>query len=277
MCLHRSEFKYTEYRLIAYEPRLHYVAISQTVRVRHLLLTLVVVFIRPPLRTPVSSDCDAAKNYNQGCGTSFKNPNSYGTRFNTEHGGWFVMERSRNRGISVWFWSRTDHNVPFSVKECSNTLSPDGSWGEPEAYFPTDTCDYNTHFDDHRIIFDITLCVSTTLLQLFPHRSPVLIIIFRVIGQVEHSRQQDVVMSRVNTVSSQDAHYFHRFLLLLRLQSSIIIPRHSQKHIGKSTHSVYIPDDHHFDSKNLVLGTNAFPIILEDVLVCSAFPFLSRP
>jgi len=116
----------------------------------------------PPSRkqcgTPVSLDCDATKNYNQGCGTSFKNPKSYGTRFNTEHGGWFAMERSRDRGISVWFWSRTDPNVPSSVKESPDSLEPDGSWGEPEAHFPTDTCEYNTHFDDHRIIFDITLC-----------------------------------------------------------------------------------------------------------------------
>jgi hypothetical protein len=156
------------------------------------------------------------------------------------------MERSRDRGISVWFWSRTDPNVPSSVKESPDSLEPDGSWGEPEAHFPTDTCEYNTHFDDHRIIFDITLCVSATFLQSFPHRSLVLPLIFRAIGQVRHSGQQDAVLSRVNPVSFQDVQYY-QFLFLLRLQLSIIIPRDLKKHIGKSTHSVSIPDDHHFD------------------------------
>ncbi|KAF8224949.1 hypothetical protein L208DRAFT_1454463 [Tricholoma matsutake] len=108
--------------------------------------------------TQVSSDCDAAKNFNQGCGTSFKSPYSYGTGFNTQGGGWFVMERSKNKGIRIWFWSRNDPNVPPEIKEPFDTIEPNSSWGDPEAHFPVETCDYNSHFNDHRLIFDTTLC-----------------------------------------------------------------------------------------------------------------------
>lgn len=117
----------------------------------------------PFLSTSVSLDCNAATNFNQGCGTSFKNPNSFGAGFNAQGGGWFVMERSKNKGISMWFWSRTDPNVPLAIRERSENMEPDSSWGVPEAYFPTSGCDYDSHFDAHRMIFDTTLCVSNSL------------------------------------------------------------------------------------------------------------------
>ncbi|GLB37115.1 putative glycoside hydrolase family 16 protein [Lyophyllum shimeji] len=107
----------------------------------------------------VSADCDANVNYNQGCGTSFSSPNSYGTGFNDAGGGWYVLERSSTQGISVWFWSRTDDSVPTSVSHGLGTIYPDPSWGPPEAHFSVDSCAHETFFNDtHQMIFDITFC-----------------------------------------------------------------------------------------------------------------------
>lgn len=112
------------------------------------------------------------------------------------------MERSKNKGIRIWFWSRNDPNVPPEIKEPFDTIEPNSSWGDPEAHFPVETCDYNSHFNDHRLIFDTTLCVSHSLSHFHRHLRP-LIVFFRVIGQVQRFKTQDVVAVRVKTVSSQ--------------------------------------------------------------------------
>ncbi|KAF5386130.1 hypothetical protein D9615_002503 [Tricholomella constricta] len=106
----------------------------------------------------ISSNCDTNVNYNQGCGTSFSKGNSYGAGFNSVGGGWFVLERSGAEGINIWFWSRSDPSVPLSVSQGFKTLSPNDSWGPPEARFPTDSCNHATFFDPHRMIFDTTFC-----------------------------------------------------------------------------------------------------------------------
>ncbi|KAJ7725881.1 glycoside hydrolase family 16 protein [Mycena maculata] len=105
----------------------------------------------------VSTVCDTSANYNQGCGVEFK-PNSYGLDFNANGGGWFAMLRS-SRGIYMWFWARNDSNVPPEVSQGLSTVNPDESnWGVPDAAFPTDECDYVSHFNEHSIVFDLTFC-----------------------------------------------------------------------------------------------------------------------
>ncbi|KAG5645194.1 hypothetical protein DXG03_006712 [Asterophora parasitica] len=106
----------------------------------------------------VSSNCDANVNYNQGCGTSYAKPNSYGAGFNAVGGGWFILERSATVGINVWFWPRNDPNVPLAISEGRKTVWPDASWGPPEARFPVDSCDHAAFFDPHSMIFDTTFC-----------------------------------------------------------------------------------------------------------------------
>lgn len=66
------------------------------------------------------------------------------------------MERT-NRGISVWFWSRQDGTVPQGVREAWSTLDT-SQFGQPSARFIDDSCDWNGHFGDHRIVFDLTFC-----------------------------------------------------------------------------------------------------------------------
>ncbi|KAG6862240.1 hypothetical protein C0995_002171 [Termitomyces sp. Mi166 len=116
---------------------------------------------------PISSDCNTHVNSNQGCGTSFATENSYGEGFNDVGGGWYVMERSRDEGIKVWFWPRNDGSVPFDVKHDLDIIVPDLWFGcKPDAYFPTGyRCDYDSHFDEHEIIFDLTFCSSTIILR----------------------------------------------------------------------------------------------------------------
>ncbi|KAG6812592.1 hypothetical protein H0H92_001943 [Tricholoma furcatifolium] len=105
----------------------------------------------------ISTNCDANVNSNQGCGTSFTAPNSYGSSFNIGGGGWYVMEKSGIKGVSVWFWTRDDPSVPGAILQGRPTISTD-SWKIPDAHFPSDSCDYPSHFDAHEITFDITLC-----------------------------------------------------------------------------------------------------------------------
>ncbi|KAJ7680263.1 glycoside hydrolase family 16 protein [Mycena polygramma] len=106
----------------------------------------------------VSTVCDASVNHNQGCGVSFAKPNSYGQGFNSNGGGWYAMHRA-SCGIYVWFWARNDSTVPIEVSQGLSTVNPDQSlWGPPDAAFPTDSCDYRSHFDSHHIVFDLTFC-----------------------------------------------------------------------------------------------------------------------
>ncbi|KAG6907665.1 hypothetical protein DXG01_007869 [Tephrocybe rancida] len=106
----------------------------------------------------VSSDCDTSVNYNQGCGTSFRKANSYGADFNSVGGGWYILERSRAKGIRVWFWARDEPFVPHAVRYGLRTIKPDFAWGWPDAHFPTSSCNYTSHFDAHEMIFDTTFC-----------------------------------------------------------------------------------------------------------------------
>ncbi|THH00761.1 hypothetical protein EW026_g1828 [Hermanssonia centrifuga] len=127
--------------------------------------------------TTVSTNCDAHANFNQGCGTDFTKGASYGSYFNARGGGFFVMARSRNEGIRVWFWQRDDPAVPDEVRQSGSaygvpgapqlfpgfggppTIHPDATWGTPDADFPVgDGCIYEDHFDAHMMVFDLTFC-----------------------------------------------------------------------------------------------------------------------
>lgn len=113
------------------------------------------------IRETKSTDCDSSVNYNQGCGTTFPERNSFGQAFNGDDGGWYVMERSHDKGVKIWFWSRNDPNVPDVISQGYPFCSPDASWGTPDASFPPANCDQESHFNAHQLVFDLTLCVST--------------------------------------------------------------------------------------------------------------------
>lgn len=105
-------------------------------------------------------------------------PASYGTEFNGADGGYFVVVRTRYGAdgpkVRVWFWTRFDPALPPEIKTPGFGLGPDltsaggrpsiyptPAWGLPEAEFPLgDQCEYDTHFDPHGLVFDLTFCVS---------------------------------------------------------------------------------------------------------------------
>lgn len=122
----------------------------------------------PPQRvesgTVTSTNCDANVNYNQGCGVQGAT-GSYGVPFNAAGGGWYVMARTAEDGIRVWFWARGDPTVPPEVLYApalgilGTTISPNPTWGAPVASFPMGPlCDYATHFNAHQFVFDLTFC-----------------------------------------------------------------------------------------------------------------------
>lgn len=119
------------------------------------------------LSSPISNDCGTSVN-NQGCGVSFAKPSSYGAPFNAVGGGFFVMARTQDEGVRIWFWTREDPAVPPEVRGVDGPYSvrftminPNLSWGLPEATFPVgDACEYDSHLGPHAIIFDLTFCVS---------------------------------------------------------------------------------------------------------------------
>ncbi|EIW63420.1 uncharacterized protein TRAVEDRAFT_161729 [Trametes versicolor FP-101664 SS1] len=116
--------------------------------------------------TATSTNCDAAVNFNQGCGSSFAKPASYGSDFNSAGGGYYVLARSKTDGVRVYFWSRYDPAVPPEIRSGpaagllgTQSMYPTAYWGEPEATFALgDNCDYDSHFDAHSFVFDLTFC-----------------------------------------------------------------------------------------------------------------------
>ncbi|KIJ68156.1 glycoside hydrolase family 16 protein [Hydnomerulius pinastri MD-312] len=109
--------------------------------------------------TTASTNCDTSYNYNQGCGTNFKEPQSYGAAFNQAGGGYFMMERDATKGISMWFVPRSTFPTTALFDGSPDPNPNQLSATMPDAYFPTyANCNSQGHFNDHSIVFDLTLC-----------------------------------------------------------------------------------------------------------------------
>jgi len=115
--------------------------------------------------TTTSNDCNSFANSNKGCGVILSGSGpSYGSAFNLNGGGYYVVSKSRDSGIRLWFWPRNSPNIPSKIARggVSNgeQITPDTTWGEPAANFPTDAgnCNYDQYFNVHKMIFDLTFC-----------------------------------------------------------------------------------------------------------------------
>ena len=108
-----------------------------------------------------TTNCDANTNGNIGCGNEFVGSGTYGNSLNANGGGWYVMVRTNRDGVSIYFWGRNDGGVPGIVRNGGGEITPDASWGMPQARFPTNNCDFNKYFDAHQIVFDLTFCVCS--------------------------------------------------------------------------------------------------------------------
>ncbi|KAF9528180.1 glycoside hydrolase family 16 protein [Crepidotus variabilis] len=101
-------------------------------------------------------DCNYEVNGNTGCSARSDNPNSYGPNFNRAGGGWYVLERTETF-MKIWFWERYNPSVPASVRDYSEDIDT-SNWGAPFAYFPSNSCDMRSKFQDHSIIINLTFC-----------------------------------------------------------------------------------------------------------------------
>jgi len=102
------------------------------------------------------NDCNTATTNNAGCGVKINDNRSYGPAFNSAGGGWYAVERTTS-GIKVWFWSRQASGIPADVSGGATTVNT-GNWGTPAAFFPSTSCDMNSHFKAHNIIINLTFC-----------------------------------------------------------------------------------------------------------------------
>ncbi len=74
------------------------------------------------------------------------------------------MSKTLASGVQVWFWPRDCSDVPDEVRDFQgcDTIDID-KWRQPDASFPSDTCDQPSHFNEHNMIFDLTICVRPCL------------------------------------------------------------------------------------------------------------------
>jgi hypothetical protein len=100
----------------------------------------------------LSTDCETTSSSNTGCGISDPNPSSYGQGFNDNGGGVYARLWDKD-GIKIWFFARP------SIPQDISSGNPDpSSWPTPTAFWSTDDCDVATHFYDHSLVIDTTLC-----------------------------------------------------------------------------------------------------------------------
>jgi hypothetical protein len=99
-----------------------------------------------------TTTCDAAVDFNSGCGIENPDPNSYGFGLNLAGGGVYATLWNDD-GIRIWFFPRD--GIPEDV--VNKTPNPD-TWPAPSAFFSTSSCPMAQFFTDQTFIFNITLC-----------------------------------------------------------------------------------------------------------------------
>lgn len=100
----------------------------------------------------VSTDCASSHNDNTGCAFSDPDTSSYGQGFNEAGGGVFAHLWNKD-GIKIWHFKRS------SIPQDITSGSPDPStWPTPVAFWSNADCDMASHFVDHSLVVDTTLC-----------------------------------------------------------------------------------------------------------------------
>jgi hypothetical protein len=96
--------------------------------------------------------CASSPSDNTGCAIGDADPSSYGAGFNNVGGGVYAHLWNHD-GISVWQFPRS------SIPQDITSGSPDPStWPTPVAFFANSKCDMASHFIDHSLVIDTTLC-----------------------------------------------------------------------------------------------------------------------
>ncbi|KAF8216627.1 glycoside hydrolase family 16 protein [Mycena galopus ATCC 62051] len=96
--------------------------------------------------------CASSGSDNDGCGITDFGSDVYGHSFNEIAGGVYAHIVASN-GISIWRFPRTAIPADITAKAPNPA-----NWGKPAAFWSSSTCDISSHFQDHVITFDTTLC-----------------------------------------------------------------------------------------------------------------------
>ncbi|KAF5338394.1 hypothetical protein D9611_012481 [Ephemerocybe angulata] len=99
-----------------------------------------------------NANCASSGNDNTGCAFRETDNRSYGKAFNMNSGGVYA-HLWNSKGIKFWFFPRGEIPADISSKQ----PNPD-SWGTPSAFFSSNTCDMPSHFYEHSLVIDTTLC-----------------------------------------------------------------------------------------------------------------------
>ncbi|CAD0091887.1 unnamed protein product [Aureobasidium mustum] len=98
-------------------------------------------------------DCAVSTGGAAGCATGSNDQTGYGDGFNSNGGGVYAMQWTSSF-MKVWFFPR--NAIPASIS--SGSPSPSLDFGTPVGNFDGGSCDIDSHFINHRMIFDTTFC-----------------------------------------------------------------------------------------------------------------------
>ena len=100
----------------------------------------------------VDSQCASSAANNDGCAFIDTDARSFGQNFN-DIGGGVYAHLWDNTGIKAWHFPR--NAVPPDID--AQQPNP-ANWGSPAAFWSAKSCDVSSHFFDHVLTFDTTLC-----------------------------------------------------------------------------------------------------------------------
>ncbi|KAJ7255488.1 glycoside hydrolase family 16 protein [Mycena haematopus] len=96
--------------------------------------------------------CASGGSDNNGCGVTLFGDAVYGHTMNLIAGGVYAHIVAPT-GIKIWHFPRTAIPADITAKAPNPA-----NWGKPAAFWSSSTCDIGSHFKDHVITFDTTLC-----------------------------------------------------------------------------------------------------------------------
>ncbi|KAG6868732.1 hypothetical protein C0993_011311 [Termitomyces sp. T159_Od127] len=100
----------------------------------------------------LGKQCASSVNSNAGCAFLDKDTRSYGKGFNLLAGGVFAHLWNTD-GIKVWHFARGE--IPEDIEQKQPNPS---AWGEPVAFWSSAACNIDSHFSEHSLVIDTTLC-----------------------------------------------------------------------------------------------------------------------
>jgi len=100
----------------------------------------------------LGTTCTSSNGANSGCAFLDTDPRSYGRGFNLIEGGVFAHLWDDN-GVKMWRFFRDSIPADITAKKPNPS-----TWGTPAAIFPSNSCDMKSHFFDHSLVLDISIC-----------------------------------------------------------------------------------------------------------------------